>query len=119
MGNEVILTLAHEARIRFLQSLGYSEMDVEGRSIILLDATIRFQHEAFQGDRIRMRLGIEHCQRHGFDMIYQAVNDNTGTDVARLKTGIVFFDYVRRKISPLSAENLAKFNRVAAGGTIT
>jgi 4-hydroxybenzoyl-CoA thioesterase len=30
MANDAILRLAHEARLRWLKSMGYSELDVEG-----------------------------------------------------------------------------------------
>ena len=32
LGNDAVLGLLHEARVRFLRSLGYAELDVEGVS---------------------------------------------------------------------------------------
>jgi 4-hydroxybenzoyl-CoA thioesterase len=99
MANDAILRFAHEARLRFFKSYGYTELDVEGLGIIMADAAICYKAEAFHGAALRIRIGVNEISRHGFDMIYQASNDNDGREVARLKTGIVFFDYATRKIA--------------------
>lgn len=99
MANDAILRFAHEARLRFLQAHGYSELNVDGCGIIMSDAAICYKAEVFHGSPLRMRIGLGDFTRHGFDMIYQAVDDNSGREVARLKTGIVFFDYDARKIA--------------------
>lgn len=109
MANDAILRFAHEARLRFLQSLGYSELNVEGAGIIMSDAAIRYCAEAFHGTRLRFRLGVADFSRSGFDLTYQAVDDNSGKEVARLKTGIVFFDYANRKVVPVPPRFLALF----------
>lgn len=99
MSNDAILRYAHEARLRFLQHLGYSELDIEGCGIIMADAAICYRAEAFYGMVLRLRLGVADFSRYGFDLIYQVSDDKTGQEVARLKTGIVFFDYANRKIT--------------------
>jgi acyl-CoA thioester hydrolase len=99
MANDAILRFAHEARLRFLISLGYTELNVEGVGIILSDAAICYRAEVFHGMTLRLRLGIMDFTRSGFDLTYQAVDDNSGKEVARLKTGIVFFDYAQRKVA--------------------
>jgi acyl-CoA thioesterase FadM len=109
MANDAILRFAHEARLRFFQSLDYSELNVEGLGIIMSDAAICYKSEAFHGMTLRFRLGVCDIARHGFDMIYQAIDDNTGKEVARLKTGIVFFDYTTRKIALAPKRFTARF----------
>lgn len=115
MANDAILRFAHEARLRFLQSLGYSELDVEGVGIIMSDAAICYRAEAFHGMSLRMRLGVTDFSRSGFDLTYQAVNDNNGQEVARLKTGIVFFDYANRKVTQIPPRFLALFKEESEG----
>lgn len=115
MANDAILRYAHEARLRFLQSLGYSELDVVGSGIIMADAAICYKAEVFHGNHLRLKLGIADVHHHGFDMIYQAVDDNSGKEVARLKTGIVFFDYTHRKIAPVPPAFLARLPQLAGG----
>lgn len=109
LANDALLRLAHEARLRFLKSLDYTEMDVEGAGIIMTDAAIVYRAEAFHGDRLVFRLGLSDFNPYGFDLMYQVVDDNTGKEVARLKTGIVFFDYTARKIQPIPAAFAERF----------
>jgi len=115
MANDAILRFAHEARLRFLQAHGYSELDVEGLGIIMADAAISYKAEAFHGMQLRFLLGMEDITRHGFDLIYQAIDDNTGKEVARLKTGIVFFDYATRKIAITPERFLSRLKAAAEG----
>jgi acyl-CoA thioester hydrolase len=99
MTNDAILRFAHETRLRFLQTYGYDETDIEGVGIIMSDAAICYRSEVFHGASLRISVGINDISRHGFDMVYQAIDDNNKQEVARLKTGIVFFDYSARKIA--------------------
>ena len=102
LGNDAMLRLAQEARLRLFKQLGYaSELAVEGAGIVIADVAACYRAEAFHGDRLRFGIGIADIGRHGLDLIYQAVDDNTGKEVARLKTGVVFFDYQARKVAPM------------------
>jgi 4-hydroxybenzoyl-CoA thioesterase len=99
MGNDAILTICQECRIRYLTTLGFSEFDFYGKSLIQADASIVFKGEAFHGDRLSVSLQIEDLNEYGFDFIYQIINSKTDKEIARIKTGMVFFDYNRKKIS--------------------
>jgi acyl-CoA thioesterase FadM len=98
LGNDALLSLLHEARVRFLNGLGFSEGDAGGAGIIMTDAAIVYRAEAFQGETLRIDIAVGELTRHGCDFIYRVTNRETGKEVARAKTGIVFFDYRRRKI---------------------
>lgn len=111
MANDAILRLAHEARLRFLKSLAYSELDVEGVGIIMADAAIMYRAEAFHGDNLHFKLGVCDLNKYGLDIVYQAIDGNNGKEVARLKTGIVFFDYQTRQVSTMPAAFVAKLNK--------
>lgn len=111
MANDAILRLAHEARLRFLQSLGYSELDVEGVGIIMADAAIMYRAEAFQGDQLVFKLGVCDLNKYGLDIVYQAIDGNSGQEVARLKTGIVFFDYQTRQVAAMPPAFAARLDQ--------
>ena len=49
LGNDAILSMMHEARVQFLQSLGYTELDVEGAGMIMADTAIIYKGEGFYG----------------------------------------------------------------------
>jgi acyl-CoA thioester hydrolase len=46
--------------------------------------------------------------KYGFDMLYLIVNKQTGKEVARGKTGIVCFDYEKRKVVSVPAPLIEK-----------
>ena len=47
LGNDSLLSIIHEARVRFLKNLGYSEANVEGSGIIMIDSAIQYKSEGF------------------------------------------------------------------------
>ncbi len=101
LGNDAVLSIVHEARIRFLGSLGYSEKDIEGKGIIMTDAVVVYKSEGFYGDVLRVEVGATDVQAVGCDFVYRLTNTTSGKEVASAKTGIVFLDYQTRKVSPV------------------
>jgi len=97
LGNDAVLALAQEARVRFLLSHGYGEMNVEGAGIIMVDAVVVYRSEAFYGDVLVVDVGLADPQPLGCDVLYRFTNKATGKEVARAKPGIAFFDYTRRR----------------------
>lgn len=97
LGHDSVLTLLHEARVRFFRAAGYSELDIEGRGIILADAVIVYKSEAFYGDTLVVEIALADFSATGCDLCYKISNQASGKEVARAKTGIVFFDYQARR----------------------
>ena len=104
LGNDVVLAIAQEARMRFLQSHGWTELDVSGVGIIMIDAAVVYRSEAFYGDVLTIEVSVVDLQQLGCDFMFRMVNKGSGKEVARVKTGIVFFDYEKRKPSSVPAE---------------
>ena len=94
-----MLRLCHEARLRFLRALGFSEMDVAGVGLIMADAAIRFQGQAFYGDVLRFDIGVSDIGSAGFALIYQIKRISDDAAIACVKNGMVFFDYARQSIA--------------------
>jgi acyl-CoA thioesterase FadM len=101
LGNDALLSLLHEARVRYLRSLGWSEMDIAGASIIMTDAVIVYRNEAFQGDVLRIEVAVKDLQATSCDVVYRVTTIASGAEIARAKTGIAFFDYGKRRIVPM------------------
>lgn len=99
LAHDSILSLTHEARVRFLDSLGYTEADIDGPGIILADAALVYKSEAFYGQSLIIEIAVAEFSKYGCDFVYKLTDDKTGKEVARVKTGIVFFDYSKREIS--------------------
>jgi 4-hydroxybenzoyl-CoA thioesterase len=104
LGNDAVLALAHETRIRFLRSLGYTEFDIEGRGIIMTDAVVIYRTEAFHGDRMNVSIAVDDVQTHTFDLLYRFVRAADGVEIARVKTGLAIFDYKKKVVAPLPDE---------------
>lgn len=101
LGNADVLALIHEARVRFLSSFGYSEVDVEGYGTIMLDSVVIYKSQAFAGDVLQIDVAAGNFDRLGFDIFYRMINKAGGAEVALAKTGTSVFDYAnRRRISP-------------------
>lgn len=110
VGNDSVLTLMQEARILFYQSLGYkNELNFDGSvGHIVADAAVVYKSEAFLGDVLQVQLAISDYSKYGFDMYYRLTNKASGKDVAIGKTGIVFFDYDKRKVAGIPGDFLNK-----------
>ena len=101
LGNDSLLSLIHEARVRFLNHLGYSESNVEGSGIIMIDAGVQYKSEGFYGDELLVEVAVNDFSGIGCDFIYRVTNKNTLKEIALAKTGIVFFNYEKRKTAPI------------------
>jgi len=98
LGNDAVLSLVHEARLRFFATHGLSEMDVGGCGIIMVDAAVEYKGESYYGDRLRVDVGIGDISAKGCDLLYRIIRPADGQEIARVKTGIVFYDYEQRKV---------------------
>jgi YbgC/YbaW family acyl-CoA thioester hydrolase len=112
VGNDSILTLMQEARVTLYRSMGIKdELHLDGNvGQIISDAVVVYKSEAFLGDMLTIDIGVADFNKYGFDMLYVLTNKQTGKEVARGKTGIVCFDYDKRKVSSVPQSFLDKIN---------
>jgi len=113
LGNDAVLGFVHEARIRYLRSLGFTELECGGAGIIMIDAEIVYRAEAFHGDVLRAEVGLGALSSHGCE-IFTRLRASSGGDVAVARTGFAFFDYQSRKVVAVPAVFRA---RVESGAT--
>ncbi len=112
LGNDSVLSICHEARLRFLKDLGYSELDIEGSGIIMADAAIQYKGEGFHGDELIIEIGVSHFTKNGCDFVYRLTNKETQKIIALAKTGIVFYDYELRNIEAIPEQIKSKIDRM-------
>jgi YbgC/YbaW family acyl-CoA thioester hydrolase len=108
IGNEMMLIFAQQARVDFLNSLGYGELTLAGKGIIMTDAAVVYKSEAYAGDELTVEMAIEDLTSIGFDFHYKITNTQTSREVARVKTGILCFDYKEKKIASIPQEVMDK-----------
>jgi len=97
VGNDTILSLIHEGRVQFLKQFGLEELKFGGVGLIMSDAAIEFKNELFHGDTVKVWVAVADFTRISFDLYYKLENIN-GEPVAHAKTGMVCFDYSKRKV---------------------
>jgi acyl-CoA thioester hydrolase len=101
LGNDSVLTLVHEARVRFLARHGFTEKNIAGCGIIMADAAIVYKSQGFYGDVVVIEAGAWDFDKYGCDIFYKLTNKETGKEIARVKTGVAFFDYSAGKITTM------------------
>lgn len=105
VGNDAVLSIIHEARMQFLSQYGYTELNLEGIGLIMTDVGIEFKKELFYGDTIEIKIAAADFTAVGFDLYYllEKQKDNSKITVAIAKTGMVCYDYDRKKITAVPA----------------
>jgi acyl-CoA thioester hydrolase len=101
LGNDALLSLIHEARIRFLAEHGFTEMNCGGVATTMVDAAIAYQGEAFAGDFLRFEVAAGEAGRSGFRVFFRVTRMSDGKPIALAETGLVCFDYTTHKIQSL------------------
>ncbi len=112
LSNEMMLCYAQQARVDFLNSLGYGELTFAGKGIIMSDAAVIYKAEVHAADVLKIYLAIDDLKSVGFDFYYKITNNIDNRVVAEVKTGIICFDYVSKKISPIPDEVMIKFKNL-------
>jgi YbgC/YbaW family acyl-CoA thioester hydrolase len=106
VGNDAMLSLIHEIRVQFLRHFGYEEMKIAGVGLIMSDVAIEFKNELFYGDVIEAKASAADFSRVGFDIVYvlQTIKNQKPVTAATAKTGMVCYDYERKKITGVPEE---------------
>ncbi|MGH2552326.1 MAG: acyl-CoA thioesterase, partial [Chitinophagaceae bacterium] len=108
-GNDTILSIIHEARMQFLNNMGYTEMDFAGAGMIMADVAIQFISELFYGDIIIASVATGEISKIGFELIYKLETTRPASNdlkvlVATAKTGMICYDYKTKKIVSVPEE---------------
>lgn len=110
VGNDSFLSIMHDARMLYLMSRGFTEMNVEGFGLIMADAGVEYKAQLKYGDVVKVEVGLDDFSSVGFDVHYRlTVQRNGQPKIAALgKTGMVLFDFQSQKMAPISAELKAR-----------
>ena len=110
VGNDSVLSIIHEARMQFLKHFDYSELNFGGAGMIMKDVCIEFKAELFYGDVVLASVACTDFTNAGFDLYYKLEKEVPGkrVTVAVAKTGMICYDYSKKKIASVPAEALEK-----------
>lgn len=112
VGNDVFLSLIHEARLQFLQHFGYSELNFAGIGLIMADAAIEFRRELVYGNQLKISVAANGFDKLGFDIVYlmEVKEGDKWLTAGKAKTGMMCYDYAAKKKVPVPASVIEKLN---------
>lgn len=112
LGNERSLLIFHDARLRFLHSLGFSEKDIgEGKGVIMVEANVRFLKEIFVHDVLETRVWLDEAEGPRLPFQYEVKRKADGKTVLTGTTLLLAFDYQTRKVVRVPSIFLEQYRR--------
>ncbi len=110
VGNDTVLSIIHEARMQYLNHAGYTEMNFAGVGMIMANVAIEFKSELFYGDTVIASVAATDFSKIGFELVYKLEKEAGGIikTVALATTGMICYDYERKKIVGVPEEARGK-----------
>ena len=110
VGNDVFLSLVHEARQQFLYFHNYSEMNFAGIGLIMADAAIEYKRELKYPGEVKISVACTGFDKLGFDLFYliEVKEGEKWMTAGKVKTGMICFNYTIQKPVPVPQEAIDK-----------
>lgn len=99
LGNDSLLGLIHEARLRWLATFGQSETSFYGLGLIMIDLQVMYKRQGFRGEKVSIEVAAE-MDEPRFSIAYRVCQAESGDEIARVQTGMACFDYKAQKVQP-------------------
>ena len=114
LGNDTLVSLLHEARVRYLAHLGASERDTgEGSGLIQRDLQVRYLRQIRYGDAVEIDLVPDGVRKASFGILCRVRAG--GLTAAEARTGMGGFDYERQRPVALPESLRLRLEADAAG----
>lgn len=109
LGNDALVGIIHRARVNFLNRLSASENNLgDGQTgIILADLIVNYMGESFLFDKLCVESSIGEVRSKGFRMFHR-ITALEGRIIALAETGIVAYNYHKRKIAGIPESFVSK-----------
>ena len=107
MGSERALIIFQQARMEWLNSIGYDEADIEGKGLIQLESHVYYLKEVFMGEKLLCRITGVQPERITFNIEYEIIKENNEVAI-KGTTKMAVFDYEKKKIARIPKEFLEK-----------
>jgi len=100
VGNDAFVRLIHEARVQWLSSNNYTELNIEGASLIMADLAVEYKGESFYGDVLNVEIAVGEISKAGFELYYIIHVNRSANNIliAKAKTGMVCYNYEEKKV---------------------
>jgi len=100
LGNDSLVTILHEVRVRWLKSLERSELNIGGCGLIMADLAVEYKLESFYGDELSIFISVGEIAGVSFELFYRVTNHDNKL-VAKAKTGMVCYNYDLKKATTI------------------
>lgn len=93
LGNDSLLSLVHEARVRFFKKINFTELN-----ILITNLVVNYKAEAFYGDEIQIAIELGAISKTRFDLHYELKLKDAKKEIAKVLTTCTCFDYKNSKV---------------------
>lgn len=107
LGNDSLVGLLNEARIRYLQARQFNEYRVQGPSIVNADLAVSYKSEAHYGETLKIEVAAAGFHRVGYDIVYRVTSVEDGRLIALARTSHILIDPESRRVTAVPAGFLA------------
>lgn len=103
VGNDSMVGIVHEARVQWLALHHYTELEMEGSSLIMAGLAVEYVNEAFYGDELSVEVLAGSLSAAGFELYYDVKcrRNNTEIVICRARTDMVCYDYTHKKVKTI------------------
>ena len=109
MGNDKALQVFHDARINFLEQLGYSELNMGNNIVVIVvEANVKYKQEVFLHDILETEVWVSKIDGLKWTISYDTKRKKDGKIVLTGSTLMFCYDYSRKKIARIPEDFLAK-----------
>ena len=108
LSNTAFLVIAEEARKRFFTSLGFTDDGKPG--YIITDTTIIYMNQAYYGQVLKVEIGAGSVTAKALILVYRISDTETGVELARVESGMLFYDYEQQKVVAIPEIVKVKFS---------
>ncbi len=100
LGNDSLIGIIHEARVQWLKTLQFTELNIDGTGLIMSDLGVEYKNESFYGDMLTVEIYAGEITAVSFELYYSIKNQNEKL-IAKAKTGMVCFNYELKKVTAI------------------
>lgn len=117
LGADRVLPIAMEAQLRFIKHLGYGDATAfEDAGLIMAHSEVQYIAEAQYGERLKVELAADNFRHKSFELIYRVMNLSKDSEMARVATTLLFFDYQEKCVVEVPATFLERVRKIESEG---
>lgn len=108
LGHDSLVSLFHEARMRFLRKFGYeNELNIDGVGMLITNLIVNYVNESFYSDKLIIKIEVGEMTRTSLQLIYQAIVEESNKEIARALTTMTFYNYQKAKVAKIPQQFLS------------